>query len=281
VRPVNLIPQEERATAGGTGASGVAGYVIIGFLVLAIAVVAYITSLGNKIDEHKADIASLQGQVEQSQARASALQPYVELATVRQARTVTIDSLAKSRFDWERVLRELAKVTTPSISLSNLTGTVAPDVDVEGAADVSLRDQVPGPALEITGCATSQRTLADFVAALHDIDGVTRVAAETSAKADKPDKQAGATSDQAPTAQTTGECARPKDTNFQLVAAFDAVPTPSEPAIGSTGSTTVTATGATDDGGVAAEQASQAAQQQQINNASQQSQDAANLAPGG
>jgi Tfp pilus assembly protein PilN len=281
VRPVNLIPQEERAASGGTGSSGVIGYVIIGFLVVAIAIVTYITSLGNKIDEHKSDIASLQGQVEQSQARASALQPYVELANVRAARTATIDSLAKSRFDWERVLRELAKITTPAISLSNLTGTVAPDVDVEGAADVSLRDQVPGPALEITGCATSQRTLADFVAALHDIDGVTRVAAESSAKGDKLDKEEGATADQAATSQSSSECARPKDTSFQLVAAFDAVPTPSEAASGTTGSTTVTATGTTDDGGVAAEQASQATQQQQIDNASQQSQDAANLTPGG
>ncbi len=282
MRPVNLIPQEERTGGAATGGSGIAGYVIIAALVVAIAVLGYMTLLGNDIDDHESEIASLESQVQETQARADALQPYVELANVRQARTVTIDSLAKSRFDWERVLRELARVTPGAISLSGVTGTVAPDVDVEGGTEVSLRTQVPGPALEIEGCARSQRRLADFIAALHDIDGVTRVAAQTSLKGERPEQQEGATADQAPPAGTSGECARPKDANFQLVAAFDAVPAPSEPAIGSTGSTTVTSTAtAPGDGGVASEQASQAQQQQEISNASQRSQDAADLVPGG
>jgi Tfp pilus assembly protein PilN len=282
MRPVNLIPPEERVGTKTTGRSGVAGYIIIGALVIAIAVVAYVTSLGNKMDDHRAEIASLENEVADAQARANALQPYVDLANVRAARTVTIDSLAKSRFDWDSVLRELAKVTPSAISLSSVTGTVNPTVEVEGATPVALRTQVPGPALEIVGCATSQRQLADFISALHDIDGVTRVAASNSAKGDKPDKQEAAAADQGSSgAAASSECARPKDANFQVVAAFDAVPAPSEPAIGATGATTVASTTTTDDGGVGAEQASQAQQQQQISNASQRSEDATKLVPGG
>lgn len=284
MRPVNLIPPEERgAGRAATGSSGIAGYIIIGALVFAIAAVAYVTMLGNDIEEHEAEIAALETQVQESQARATALAPYVDLAGVKEARTMTIDSLAKSRFDWERVLRELARITPSSISLSGLTGTVDPNVDVEGGVDVPLRNQVAGPALEIVGCVTSQRRLADFIAALHDIDGVTRVAAQDSLKSDRPDAdEEAATADQAaPAAETSGECARIKDANFQIVAAFDAMPVPDEAAIGTPDATVTSTTGAVDDGGVAAEQESQTAQQQQINSASQQSQDAANITPGG
>ena len=52
-------------------------------------------------------------------------------------RTETVDSLAQSRFDWERVMRELALVIPEDVWLESLTGTVAPGVtvDAEGAGD--------------------------------------------------------------------------------------------------------------------------------------------------
>jgi Tfp pilus assembly protein PilN len=292
VRAVNLIPPEERtgATAPTASRSGIVGYAIIGALLVAIGLVFYLTQLGTKIDEHKSEIASLESRVQESQSRAAALQPYVQLANVRAARTVTIDSLAKSRFNWERVLRELAHVTPSTISLSNVTGTVSPDAGAEGGADVSLRDQVPGPALEIEGCARTQRDVADFVASLHDIDGVTRVAAQDSNKGDRPSKSdtasatsgaAATTSDSAAPSGSGGECATNSDANFSIVAAFDPVDTPVEPALDSTGATPVAAATGTEDGGVSAEQASQAQQQAAISNASQRSKNATGLVPGG
>jgi Tfp pilus assembly protein PilN len=292
MRAVNLIPPEERGatpSASGAPAAAIAGYAIIAFLVIAIGVVFYLNSLSTKIDEHKSEQASLEAQLQQTQARAAALQPYVQLANVTQARTVTIDSLAKSRFDWQRVLRELARVTPATISLSNVTGTVSADVGVEGGAEISLRDDVQGPALEIEGCARNQRKVADYVSSLHDIDGVTRVAALNSARPDRADSGQssgnGTTSDSAAPPTGSGTCARATDAAFQVVAAFDPVQVPSEPQVGSSGSVAVSSAGtaatSSNDGGVAAEQASQAQQQQEISNASQRSQDATNLVPGG
>lgn len=280
MRPVNLIPPEDQRGTAPSGSSGVIGYLIIGVLVAAIAIFGYMTLLGNKIDDHEAEIANLESRTQESQARVAALAPYVQLASVKEARMATIDSLAKSRFDWERVLRELARVTPGSISLSSMTGTVSPSVDVEGGADVPLRSQAAGPALEIDACASNQRKLADFITALHDIDGVTRVAVQASNRPERQQaEEAAATSDSAAPQEGMGECARPKDTKFQLVAAFDAVPAPSD-ATGSTGAVPVT-TSTTDDGGVAAAQESQGQEQQAISNASQNAEQATNLAPGG
>jgi Tfp pilus assembly protein PilN len=292
MRAVNLIPPEERGatpSASGAPSAAIAGYAIIAFLVIAIGVVFYLNSLSTSIDEHKSEKASLEAQLQQTQARAAALQPYVQLANVTQARTVTIDSLAKSRFDWQRVLRELARVTPDSVSLSNVTGTVSADVGVEGGTEISLRDDVQGPALEIEGCARNQRKVADYVSSLHDIDGVTRVAALNSARPERADSGQsagdGTTSDSAAPPSGSGTCARPTDASFQVVAAFDPVPIPTEPEVGSSGSVAVssasTGTATSDDGGVAGEQASQAQQQQEISNATQRSKDAANLVPGG
>ena len=96
---------------------------------------------------------------------------------MRESRAATIDSLAKSRFDWERVIRELSLVIPKEVWLSNLTGTVAPEVQLDDAPAIGLRTSIPGPALEIVGCARSQPAIASMIAALHDIDGVTRVTA--------------------------------------------------------------------------------------------------------
>ena len=92
--------------------------------------------------------------------------------------------LATSRFDWQRVLEELSKVLPQHVWLTNLTGTVAPEIRLgDGDANSAFRESIPGPALELVGCARSHDDVARLVAAMRDIDGVTRVTAEDSAKA--------------------------------------------------------------------------------------------------
>lgn len=275
MRPVNLIPPEERRGESAPTRTGVLAYAIVGVLVVAVAVVAAVTLLGNQIDDRNAEVARLEAGVQQSEARATALAPYTSLAQVKEARTVTIDSLAKSRFDWERVLRELSRVTPSSIALSGVTGTATPDVTVDGGADVSLRADVAGPALEIVGCAQSQRKLAEFIASLHDIDGVTRVAAKNGIRPQKSDQIASST-------EAAGGCARQSDSAFEIVAAFDAIPTPTEPDVSGAAPVAASAsTGTASDGGVASAQQQQAQQQQEISNASARSDNATNLVPGG
>ena len=72
------------------------------------------------------------------------------------------------------------------VSLSSLDGSVSPDVQTRarqrrssGSSGSDLRGNIQGPALEISGCAPGQDAVAGFVAALEDIDGVTRVGLES------------------------------------------------------------------------------------------------------
>jgi hypothetical protein len=155
--------------------------------------------------------------------RADALRPFADFRAVQQLRSATVSSLAQSRFDWERVINELALVLPDDVWLVNLTGTILPDVEVENGAGLGTREAIEGPALEIVGCARSQDSVAGFVAALEDIDGVTRVGLGSS---QLPEQAVEATS--AEGGGSGDEDCRTREfiTKFEIVAAFDAVPVP-------------------------------------------------------
>jgi Tfp pilus assembly protein PilN len=189
-------------------------------LLLAIIGVA-LTS--KSISDKEAEKADLQAKLDETTAKAQSLQAFASFRATLDNRTNTVSSLAQSRFDWERVIQELSRIIPPDVWLINLTGTVSPAVQVQNAAEVAIRQGVPGPALEIVGCTVGEPSVAAFIAALEDIDGVTRVGLQEAMQSDTG-AGGGAASD---SAEGTDDC-RVLDlvTQFQIVVAFDAVPTP-------------------------------------------------------
>ena len=207
MRPVNLIPPEDRRGERAPTRTGILAYLVVAVLVLALVAATAVARLVQ--DE------------EVARARLEKLRSFSDFASLQATRELTVSTLAQSRFDWERVLRELSRVIPSDVWLVNLTGSVSPEVSVQNGAGIAIRAEVAGPALEIVGCARGQNAVARFVASLHDIDGVTRV---TAAKSERP------TDKPEPTSSTddTGEECRTRDfiARFELVAAFDAVPVP-------------------------------------------------------
>jgi Tfp pilus assembly protein PilN len=221
MRPVDLIPAEERRGERTPMRGGPLAYVLVAALVLALAGVTLLVVTNNQISEHKAEIASLEQQNSVAQARAAELSPYIQFHSVYEERVATVTSLAESRFDWERVMRELALILPNDVWLTSLGGTVTPDVSVTGAPSIALRDGVAGPALEMVGCGTGQEAVAGFVDALKEIDGVTRVGVQSSALKDAATASGGSTDSVA----ASGTCqTRAFIAQFQIVVAFDAAP---------------------------------------------------------
>jgi Tfp pilus assembly protein PilN len=226
VRPVNLIPSEQRTGRRAGLRGGPLAYIVVGALVLLLAGLTLLVATNNQISDRKAEISELRVEVASAEARADKLAAYTALGQVREQRVATVSSLADSRFDWERVMRELSLVLPADVWLTNLTGTVAPDVSVEGSGGVSLRTSIPGPALELSGCARSQDAVAGFVTDLRDIDGVTRVGVQSTLLGSQQ-SSAGATSDSAPSSGGSSSCqTKSFIAQFQIVAAFDAAPIP-------------------------------------------------------
>lgn len=218
MRPVNLIPSEERSDERRPMRGGPLAYVIVGALAAAVLGIATLTITDNQISDSKAEIASLENETAVAEARAQSLSAYTQFHALHEQRVATITGLADSRFDWQRVMRELALILPDDIWLTNLSGTASPGVSVEGTTSSSLRDAVSGPALTMTGCATSQRAVAGFVQALKEIDGVTRVGVPTSAL--------GSAAESASSGSAAGATCQTRDfiAQFQMVVGFDAAP---------------------------------------------------------
>ncbi len=220
MRPVNLIPSEERSGERRPMRGGPLAYVIVGALAAAVLGVALLTITNNQISDSKAEIASLESETAAVEARAQALSAYTQFHGLHQQRAATVTSLADSRFDWERVMRELALILPGNVWLTNLTGTASSGVSVDGGASISLRSEISGPALEMTGCASSQKAVAGFVQALKEIDGVTRVGMQASALGESSGgASSGGGSAASATCQTRNFIAQ-----FQMIVAFDAAP---------------------------------------------------------
>jgi Tfp pilus assembly protein PilN len=256
VRPVNLIPPEERRGELAPLRTGVVSYVIVAALGLALLGVVGMVLAGNSISEKEGELASLEARQLAADQRAQELAPYGELATLAESRNDTVISLAESRFDWERVMRELALVIPEDVWLDSLTGTVSPGVvlEAEGAGEAATDPSITGPSLQISGCATGQVAVAGFVAALKDIDGVTRVGMQQSSLGELGEAGSTGGAAAAPAAGGEGDCqTREFIAAFDITIAFDAVPV-SEYTPGSTATPAAApATPATEDDGGTAE----------------------------
>jgi Tfp pilus assembly protein PilN len=223
MRPVNLIPPDERRGDSAPLRTGHLIYVLLGGLALLLLGIVVVALTSKQISDRQAEKAALEVELQQETARANSLAAFANFRAVQQQRTATVTSLAQSRFDWQRVLNELALVLPSNVSVSNLTGTVSPDVTIESSGSsgassgTDLRGEIAGPALDISGCAPGQDAVAGFVSALEDIDGVTRVGLDSSEIS---------TEDSGET-DSSGCFAGPNTAKFHIVVAFDEVPTPS------------------------------------------------------
>lgn len=219
MRPVNLIPKEERRGATVPMRGGPLAYILLGSLLAALAAVTVLVVTDNQISDREAEAKTLTAEIASAEARAAEGAAYTQFHQVSEQRATTVTNLANSRFDWERVMRQLSLVLPGDVWLTNLTATVKPGVSVNGAASIGLRSSVAGPALQLEGCAAGQESVARLVSSLEEIEGVTRVGMQSSAL---PTTSGEAGSSAGGSCQTKDFIAQ-----FQIVVAFDAAPIPS------------------------------------------------------
>ena len=245
MRPLNLIPPEQRRGDQAPLRSGPLAYILLGTLVALLAGVTALVLANNEISERESEVAALEVEDARERTKAESLATYTEFRNLTEQRLVTVASLADSRFDWERVMRELSLVLPRDVWLVSLTASAASGEGAEasggGGGGSGLASSVTGPVLELSGCAAGQEGVAGFVTALKDIDGVTRVGVESSELGGASEDSGGGGGGEA---DSGGECqTRDFIAKFEIVVAFDAAPV-SAPAPEGVAPTT-TATGET------------------------------------
>jgi Tfp pilus assembly protein PilN len=182
MRAVNLIPSDQQRGAGGAaGKSGGGAYALLGGLALLVVLAATYVVTNKSVSDKKTELANVTQQAAAAEAKAQQLTSYTKFASIRQKRVDTVTQLADSRFDWAHALREVARVLPENAWLTQMTGTTSTSVQLAGSAS-SLRGALNVPAIVITGCTTSQSSVAKLISRLRLIDGVQQVTLEDSTK---------------------------------------------------------------------------------------------------
>ena len=186
MKAVNLLPNDQRGAAKVVAAATPAkkapagdsfgAYVILGALALAVVAVAAMVLTKNTIADRTAELARVDQQVQAVAREAAALKPYADFKQLAEARVQTVQSLATSRFDWERTLRDLSRALPSDTRLSSFSGKVA------GGDGAAATGGTASPSIDLAGCTGSQTSTAKLMARLRSVRGVTRVSLKSSAK---------------------------------------------------------------------------------------------------
>jgi Tfp pilus assembly protein PilN len=182
MRAVNLIPSGERRSGGvgvGVGRSQGAAYAVLG-VIAGLAVLALLYG-----------VARHQISSKRSQESASGLSSYTSFMSLREQRVKAVTDLVDSRFDWAKSFHELSRVLPHDTSITSLDGTIGATAGTSSTSSSSTASggsvssaTPPGsvPTFTLAGCATSQAEVALTLQRLRLIEGVAKVALQSSTK---------------------------------------------------------------------------------------------------
>src|SRR3954447_12181826 len=177
MRAVNLLTPELRSSQKGSNAprpsamttsGGIGAFVLLGALALMVAGVAGYVLSANVVKDKQATLAQVSAKNDATVKRAAELKPYDDFQQVAEARAGTVQALASARFDWEQSLRDLSRAMPRNVYLSSLKGTVGGGSASGGS---SIRGAISSPAIELSGCTSSQPEVARLMSRLRNVQG--------------------------------------------------------------------------------------------------------------
>ncbi len=192
---------------------------VLGVLAAALLLVLAVVLTTNSINGKKDELTRTETEARQAEAKATSLQSFGNFAQVKEQRLLSVKQLADTRFDWERLMRELAHVLPDRVYLSDADAAIAPE---DTTTTPAASGGVPGgPALQLTGCARRQPDVAVTMLRLRRLHRAVDVRLGESTRADV---ESGAAAGGSTTA-TTGapEC---QGFTFDATVAFEASPAP-------------------------------------------------------
>lgn len=178
MRPVNLLPARYRPARASGERAGI-GYVAIGVLAVLLLMVLLYVVTNNGINDAKDKTAKAQAEQQAAAARIGSLQAYGDFAAVKTARESAVKGVAQSRFDYERLMREVALVLPHDSYLTAFSS--APGGGTTPAAAGAAT--ATGPTVTMTGCAPSHRGVANVVVRLRQLHSLVDVNLTSSTKA--------------------------------------------------------------------------------------------------
>lgn len=172
MKAVNLIPTDQRrATA--TGNRSGSAYVVVGLLAALLAMAAGYVLTANKVTERQNQAAAAEAEADRLEAEAARRGSFTNFAEIKQTRLTAVSSIAGSRFDWERMIRELARVMPEDSWLQSVD---ASDTGKVGGAGSSSSDATAvQPKAKLLGCTPEQSDVARMMVRMRQMHRVSDV----------------------------------------------------------------------------------------------------------
>ena len=191
MKAVNLLPPADRPRAVPAAPEN-ASKIVLGALGLLLLAMALFVFTKNQVTDRKDSIAQAQQEKAEADQRSQGLKAYGDFSKIKQTRVTSISELATKRFDWERLMRELALVLPPKVWVTQVDGKTAGAGAAAAASGGSSTTPAPAPttgstsgaatdtssgstSMTITGCAPSQKGVAETMVRLRSLAGAEEV----------------------------------------------------------------------------------------------------------
>jgi hypothetical protein len=161
VKPVNLIPQDQRRRTPREG-DGKGAYILLGVLgVVLVMVIGYVLTT-NTVTSRKNDTQAARAQADQLEAKANQQAAYTNFEQIANTRAQSVLGVAASRFDWERFTRELSLIMPEGSWLQSADASVTGTSNGSGtpASTSSTSGTSNSPAATLIGCTPHQSDVA-------------------------------------------------------------------------------------------------------------------------
>jgi Tfp pilus assembly protein PilN len=182
MRPINLLPARYQPARASGERPGI-GYAAIGALaVLLLMVVLYVVT-NNGINDAKEKTAKAQAEQQVAQAKIGQLQAYGDFASLKQSREAAVRGVAAARFDYERLMREIALVLPHNTYLTSFTAGSGGSSTSTTSTTSTTASSASGPSVTVAGCAPSHPGVATAIVRMRKLHSVVDVDLTQSTKA--------------------------------------------------------------------------------------------------
>lgn len=177
MRAINLLPPRYQPARASGDRPGIGYAAIAALAVLLLMVVGYVLTT-NGVNDAKEKTAKAQAEQQAAQAKVGQLQPFGDFATLKASREAAVRGVALARFDYERLMREVALVLPHNTYLTQFSAGAG-----TAAAAAAPGTTATGPSISVTGCAPSHPGVATAIVRLRKLHGVQDVELKSSTKA--------------------------------------------------------------------------------------------------
>jgi len=172
MKRLNLLPAELRPRGGNVRHST---YAVLGGLLAAVLAMTLYWFVQSGANSTANEIEGLHKETTAAKEDAASLGPYAEFSAMKEARERSVRLVADTRFDYERLTRELTRILPEHVWITGLDVGPAELNPEEGADSVQAPASAGALTVTLSGCAPNQPTVADTLDRLTALTGATSV----------------------------------------------------------------------------------------------------------